>query len=60
MPFNDDLARSPSLTAESPPGLPPGFDPRTYPVIAAHFYGLTVLPRPDAGAHEASDVGRAA
>lgn len=46
---------------EPTPGLPLNFDPGAYPVLAKHWFGLTVLPRPaNTSAREAADVRRAA
>ena len=38
---------------ESSNELPPRFDPRRFPIIAAHFYGLVPLPRQD----DANELG---
>ncbi len=54
MPFHDDLV-------ELSPDLPPDFDLRRFPVIAAHFFGVMALPsQAGAGELEAADVDEAA
>ena len=39
--------QSHNLTKISP-SFPPGFDPNHFPIIALHFFGVILLPRPDA------------
>ena len=41
MPFNDEINELSS-------SIPPGLDPRQFPIIAAHFFGLVALPSLDA------------
>ena len=46
---HDELAQKPSLTAEPPASqdseqLPEGFDPRQFPIIGKHFYGVEPPP----------------
>ena len=41
--------------------IPLDFDPCAHPVIAQHWFGVAVLPRPDdAGALDVANVGEAA